>query len=139
MAGSKSDYLENALLDGVLGGTNFTQPATVYIALFTAKGTNAQSDAGTNFTEVTGGSYARKSVTNNVGNWPAASAGSKSNGAAITFATATADWGTVVAFGVYDALTSGNLLYWADLGANKTISNGDTASFGIGTLTITED
>ena len=55
----------------------------------------------------------------------------------ITFATATADWGTIVAFAVYDAATTGNELAWADLTANKVVSNGDTASFAASSISIT--
>jgi hypothetical protein len=36
--------------------------------------------------------------------------------AAVTFAQATASWGTVVAWGIYDASTSGDLLEWDWLG-----------------------
>lgn len=39
------------------------------------------------------------------------------NGAIIQFPAATASWGTVVAFGLYDASTSGNLLQFDYLGA----------------------
>lgn len=134
MAGSKSDYLENKLLDHVLGNVAFTAPATVYIALFTV----APTDAGGG-TEVTGGSYARVAVVNNSTNWPAATNGTKSNGTEISFPTATADWGTVVAFAIFDAATAGNMLYWADLMQAKTISNGDTAKFAIGDIDISED
>jgi len=88
MAGSKSNYLENKVLDHVLGGGDYTRPATVYVALYTV----APSDTGGG-TEVTGGSYARAAVTNNSTNWPAASGGEKSNGTEITFETATASWG----------------------------------------------
>jgi hypothetical protein len=38
-------------------------------------------------------------------------------GAIITFAQATADWGTITSFGLYDALSSGNLRGWDYLGA----------------------
>ncbi len=134
MAGSKSDYLENAILDHVLGGGDFTRPATVYIGLFTA----APTDAGGG-TEVTGGSYARKAVTNNATNWPAAAGGEKSNGTEITFVEATATWGAILAFGIFDAVSGGNLLYWADVTEIKTIDNGDTARFAVGDLDITED
>ena len=113
MAGSKSDFLENELLDHVLGNAAYTAPATVYIALYTVVPTDAGGG-----TEVSGGAYTRVASTNDATNWPAASAGAKSNGTAITFTTATADWGTVVAFGIFDALTAGNLLYWADLTTN---------------------
>ena len=134
MAGSKSNYLEDEILDHVLGGADYTRPATVYIALYTA----APTDAGGG-TEVTGGSYDRVDVTNNATNWPAASGGAKSNGTEITFPTATANWGTVVAFGIHDANTAGNLLFWADLTTSKTINTGDTAKFAVGDIDITED
>jgi hypothetical protein len=134
MAGSKSDYLENKLLDHVLGNVAYTAPTTVYVALYTV----APADSGGG-TEVSGGGYARVAVANNSTNWPAASGGSKSNGVDITFPTATADWGTVVAFGIFDASTGGNLLYWATLTTSKSILNGDTAKFAAGSITITED
>lgn len=38
------------------------------------------------------------------------------NGSTITFPTSTGNWGTVVAFGLYDAITSGNLLDWDFVG-----------------------
>ena len=134
MAGSKSDYLENEILDHVLGGADYTRPATVFVALYTA----APTDAGGG-TEVSGGYYARATVVNNATNFPAADSGEKSNGTEISFAEATASWGTVVAFGIFDAAEAGNLLLWADLTANKTIDSGDTAKFAVGDLTYTED
>jgi len=134
MTGSKSDYLENELLDHVLGGADYGRPATVHVALYTV----APTDAGGG-TEVSGGAYARVPVTNNATNWPAASAGAKSNGTEITFPTAEADWGECVAFAILDAASNGNFLYWADLTTSKTIGNGDTAKFGVGDLVITED
>lgn len=138
MAGSKSNYLEDKLLDGVLGGTNFSQPATVYVALFTDSNSQAQRDAGT-VTEVSGSAYARVAVTNNATNWPAASSGAKANGAAVTFPAATGSWGTVNAFGIYDASSAGNLLYHGDLTVAKAVTSGDTLSFAIGDIDITED
>ena len=143
MAGSFANYLEDKVLDHVFGGGDYTRPATVYIALFTARGTDAQSDAGTNFTEVPTGTwsnYARKSVTNNSTNFPASSGGAKSNGIDITFpaATTSADV-TVIAAGIYDASTGGNLLGWATLAANKTVQNGDVFSVPTGSLAFTLD
>ena len=141
--GSKSNFLELELLDHVLGNAAYSAPATVYIALFTGMGTEAQAEANTNFTECTGGSYARATVTNNATNFPAATTvagtGTKSNGADITFATATASWGTVYYFGIYDAASGGNLLYWGTLSTPKSIAVGDTAKFSAGDLKITED
>lgn len=135
MAGSFSDYLEGKVLNHVFGATAYSAPGTLYVALFTA----ALSDSGGG-TEVSGGSYARVALTNNTTNFPNAtgtSPTSKSNGTTITFPTATANWGTVVAFGIFDASSGGNLICWADLNANKTVNNGDTASFAASALTIT--
>ncbi len=133
MAGSKSDYLENKILDHFLGAVTYTPPATVYIAAYTV----APTDAGGG-TEVTGGSYARVAVTNNATNFPAAVAGSKSNGTAINFATATADWGTLVAVGIFDAASGGNLLAWADLTVSKLIQNTDQFFIPVGGAVFTE-
>jgi len=113
MPGSKSDFLENKLLDHVVGNQAYTAPTNIHVALFTV----APTDSGGG-TEVTGGSYARVQVTNNNTNFPNASSGLKQNGTAITFAQASADWGTIVAFGLFDASTSGNLLYWGWLGTD---------------------
>jgi hypothetical protein len=133
MAGSFSDFLELEVLDHVFGAAAYTAPATLHVSLFTA----APTDAGGG-TEVSGNAYARVAVTNNATNFPAASAGAKANGTAITFPQATpAGWGVVVAFGIHDAASAGNLLAWADLTANKTIDALDTVSFAIGDLDIT--
>lgn len=119
--GSFSDYAENKILDQVFGATAWTAPVTLYLALFTA----APSDSGGG-TEVTGGSYARKAVTNNSTNFPNASSGSKALGVDQTFVTPTADWGTVTHVGIFDASSSGNLVAWGALAVSKNVQNGDT-------------
>jgi len=124
-----SDYYENKVIDHMLRNQAFTPPATVYVGLYTA----APTDAGGG-TEVSGGSYARQAVT-----LAAASAGSTQNSADITFPTATADWGTIVAAGLFDAASAGNLLAWNNLTASKTVSNGDTFKITAGSLTISVD
>jgi hypothetical protein len=136
MAG-KSNYLEGKFLDELYGGTAFSAPATIYVALFTT----APADSGGG-SEVSGGSYARAAVTNNATNWPAASGTPrmKSNGTVVTFPAPTANWGTVTHFGTFDAATSGNLLHWGALSSSKVISNGDGApSFAAGAIDILED
>ena len=136
MAGSFSNFFELELLDHAFGGASmpYSPPATLYLALYTG----APTDAGAG-TECSGGSYARVSVTNNSTNWPAAAAGAKANGVAFEFPTATGDWGTCVAMGIFDAVSGGNLLAWADLTVNKDVSTGDTAKFPIGNIDITLD
>jgi len=128
MGGSFADYLENAVLDHVFKNDAFSQPTNLYVALYTV----APTDAGGG-TEVSGGSYAR--VNHN--SWDVASGGATENTGAITFIQATGSWGTVVAVGIFDAASAGNLLAWGDLAASKTIDSGDTAEFADGDLDIT--
>lgn len=182
-----SDYSAKAELNWLTGGVAMPALPSVWMALFTAVGV----DAGTGFTEVSGGSYARVQVagaqaTNGttangnatlhfastpawivagmyiynstapstipantkvlsvtattvvmdtnaagagVGNgdtiiftaFAPATASAPStitNSSIITFAQATASWGTAIAFGLYDASTSGNLLIWDFIGNN---------------------
>ena len=125
---SKSAYLGGKLLDHLYGGPDYTRPATVYVALF--------ADAA--FTELSGNGYARAAVTNNATNWPAASAGSKTNGAAITYSVATGDWSPAVGWGIYDAPAGGNLLRAEQLDAPVTVLSGATARFATGALVLTE-
>ena len=124
-----SDYLENKLLDHVLNNASFTSPTTTYVGLYTA----SPNDAGGG-TEVSGGSYARQvlSVTT-------ASSGVVTSDSDINFPQATANWGTVVAVGVFDADTSGNLLMYTDLTTSKTIEAGDILKISSGSLTVSLD
>jgi hypothetical protein len=122
-----SNYLENALINATLRNTTYTSPATVYVALFLTDPT----DAGTG-TQVSGGSYARQTAT-----FAAPSDGASTTSADITFPTATGTWGTVAFFGIYDASTSGNLLYHGALNNSKTIQTGDILKIEAGNLTVT--
>ena len=140
-----SDYLENKLIDDLFRGQAYSAPSTLYVGLLTAAPTD--STAGT---EATGGAYARVAVTSSLANWAgtqgagttAASSGSggtTSNNNIITFPTPTASWGTVVAMGIYDAATGGNLLIYSALTVSKTINTGDGVAFAAGQLTFQID
>ena len=109
----------------------YTQPTTVYVALYTA----APTDAGGG-TEVTGGSYARVAVTFGA---PSGSPSSMSNSGEVDFGTTSAAWGTVTHFGIFDAATVGNLMGWDTLTAQKVIGSGDPVSFPIASLTVEQD
>lgn len=91
-----TDYLEDALLDHVFGGTTFTQPSSIEMAL----STTVISDDGTGITEPIGNGYARQTVT-----FAASSGGSKANSADVDF-VATGDWATIVATAFYDQSTN---------------------------------
>ena len=125
-----TDYLEDKVLDHVFGGSSYSAPGTLYVGLFTA----APSDTGGG-TEVSGGSYARKSM-------PAMTVSGTSpttatNGAAVEFVTATGSWGTITHVGIFDASSSGNLLCWAALSASKVVASGDVIRFDQNDLDVT--
>lgn len=122
-------FAANELIDHLFSAATYTPPANITCALFTA----APSDAGGG-TEVTGGAYARISQTNNATNWPAASGGSKSNGTAINFGTATANWGTVTHVALFDGST--NMLLWGALTTSRIVNNGDSFQFAATKLVI---
>ena len=122
-----SNYLENALINGTLRATNYTAPAAVYVSLHTADPT----DAGTG-TEVSGGSYIRQAAT-----FGAPSNGVATTTADIDFPQATASYGLVGWIGIWDAQTTGNMLYHTALDVAKDIEINDIFKISSGNLTVT--
>src|SRR5262252_2070343 len=109
-----TDRVSQGILNHIVGKTTIFTLPTSYVALFTANGI----DAGTGFTECSGGNYAR--VATAAADWNSATGSAPStitNANALTFPTATAGWGNVIAFGLYDAASAGNLLAWDFFGA----------------------
>lgn len=145
-ATSMTDYLENKIIDAMFRGQAYTMPATIYVGLLTAA--CSDSSAGT---EVSGGSYARVSVTSSLANWAGTQSsgsttastgtgGTTSNNGTITFPAPTANWGSVTHFALYDASSSGNMLFCQALTTSKTVNNGDAApSFAAAALTVQID
>jgi hypothetical protein len=133
MAGSKTDAFEQRLLDHVFkGGASpaLTALSTVYVALFTA----VPSDS-SNGTEVSGSSYARQAVASAA--WTR-TASSIANNAEVAFPAVTSSAYTVVGWGIWDASTTGNLLYWGD--TTSTVMNvSDVPRFAASAITVTED
>lgn len=124
-----SNYLENKLLNHVLKGTTYTPPSALYVALFTTDPTDASTGS-----EVSGGSYARKTVT-----FGTAVNGVISNNIDITFDVATVNWGTITHIGIYDAVSGGNLLFHGALTASKSINVDDQLKISSGSLTVNLD
>lgn len=122
-----SNYLENALINATLRNTSYTSPSTVYVGLFTSDPTDAGSG-----TEVSGGSYAREAMA-----FASPSNGASVNSGAVEFDQATGNWGTITHFAIFDALTTGNMLYHGALTASKTIETGDVFKFAAGSVTVT--
>jgi hypothetical protein len=138
-----SDYAENNLIDHLFRDITFAKSAALHVALFTSDPTDAASG-----TEVSGGSYARVSVAPGSTNWANTQAsgtgastgtgGATSNKNTITFPAPTANWGSVTHFAIFDAATSGNMLFSAALTTAKTVNNGDAApTFAAGALVVT--
>lgn len=123
-----SDYLENELLDHVFRNSSYTPPSAVYLALYTS----APTDAGGG-TQVSGNGYSRQAIT-----FGAASGGAISNTSAVSFTASGGNFGTIVAVGIFDASTSGNLLAWKAI-TSVAINDGDTLTFPIGDIDVTLD
>jgi len=124
---SFTNFLETEILDHVFAGAAYSAPATKYLALFTAI---SDGEAGS-VTELSGDAYSRQSVAFTT------SGATTSNNAAVEFPTATGDWGTVTHVGVYDAVSSGNLMCYATLSSSKAIDTGDVFRVPSGDLDIT--
>jgi hypothetical protein len=86
--------------------------------------------------------YERVAITNIPDNWTECAEQpdegySHQNNLVITFPKAIGPWGCLVAFGIFDAPQGGHLLGFGNLEIEQTITNGDVASFPVGSLTIT--
>jgi len=136
-----STYTSQALLNSLFKKTSalgaLASAPTTYVAL----SSTLPTEAGTNITEPSTGSYARVSTA--AGDWVAATNADPSvvsNGNAITFPTASGDWlsaASIPYFFLVDASSSGNVLAIGTLAVPKTVLNGDTPSFAVGGLTVT--
>jgi hypothetical protein len=122
--------LDNAVLDALLGISATLLGGTVYVGL----STTAPTKGGTGATEPVGGSYARVAVLNDGTNWPAASLGIKVNGAAVTFPTATGDWGLISHYGIWDAASAGDLKAYGALDSARNVLSADDIRFLAGVL-----
>jgi hypothetical protein len=104
--------------------------------------------------EVTGGGYARVTYANSLANWAGTqgagttvasngTTGQTSNNNAVTFPQATANWNTapekIWGFGIWDAVSGGNLIRHGGLLAAVDVLNTNTPSFAAAALIIRVD
>ena len=120
---SLTNYGEDRLL------TLFRDDGSCYLALFT----EAPGEAGGGV-EVTGGAYVRQKVT-----FGDPVDGVMKNSAAIEFPTATESWGTAVAWGLFDAASGGNLLWYGSITTPKELLAGDIYRINSQNLTLSMD
>jgi len=118
-----SDYWENKLLDHIFGKASLTAPSNIFVAL---SSTNPL-DSGAGITEPSGMSYARVSTSS--GDWTLVLSRSFFNNTAITFPTASGEWGTMNWCALFDAASGGNMLAFGALSTSKSIGVGQVAKF----------
>lgn len=128
-----SNYLENEILDLILGVGDFSLPSArqsggVYLGLSVASmGEDASG------TELTGNGYTRVLVA-----FDAASGGASDNTAVIDFpACVTSDWGSIGFWSIWDASTGGNMLLHGSFAVAKTIQVSDVLRIAAGDLDVT--
>lgn len=128
MAGNLSDYAEAQCVKWAFSTDSITRPTAWYVALYLT----APDDTGGGV-EVSTGGYARQAAT-----FTDAGSGVYSNSAQLSFDATGADFGSVVAVGIFDAPTAGNLWAWKVVPAQSVV-NGQSARFASGALTVRFD
>lgn len=143
MAGSKSNYLENLVINTVIGlSTDLTSSisTTLWIALLNTTASDTWVPTATG--ECGGANYARYELDNSTAsNWTKATTGLVQNKATFVFSTsASTGWGTINAFAIVDtsSTASGNTYYWGDLTSPVVVSAGNVVRFSTGALRIGE-
>lgn len=128
MSDAKSNYAEGLAVQYLLTSTVITRPTSWYLALHTAlpggNGTNA---------ELVGNGYSRQAVSFTFDGFDKCT-----NDSQIEFGPATADWGTITHFSVWDSAVGGNCLYTGALGATKDIFDTDVLIWAANSLSILE-
>ena len=117
--GSLANYTEKKILDHIFGVASYNPPTEAYLAL----STTAPNESGGNVTEPSGGGYSRVRI-----NFNGAGARKLVQAGDIVFPEATADWGNVTDYAIYDNATGGNMLAYGTFNLTKHISTGATAT-----------
>jgi hypothetical protein len=128
MSDAKTNSAENKVLTWLLTPDSVARPSGRYVGLHTGDpGEDADQS------ELSGDGYARIVATF------AVTGSTAENDAAITFGPATAPWGTVSHFSVWDAVTGGNPIYKGALTTPRAVGTSDRIAFDVGALEISED
>ena len=121
-----SSYLDNQLINHVLGSGTYPKPSSLYVALFVGDPAGGGTEVSTS-----GTAYSRQSAAFTV------ASNAASNTANLEWSAATSSWGTITHVAIYDASTSGNQLVTAALATSKTVNTGDIIRVNAGNLTVT--
>lgn len=130
--GDQTVWLKHKILN-LQRGQSFAAPVTMYAALFSVAPDDNYTEAVPTGTEATYPGYARRAVT-----FDAPAAGIM-NGQEVVFDPATgAAPAPMIAFGLFDALTGGNLWRWKPI-TSMSIDVGDQPKIAAAGLIESED
>ena len=114
--GDLSDFAENELMDHIFN-VAYPTGGTMYVGM----GTGGDDTGLTG--EPSGDNYAREIIT-----FGAAATRKITQAALVTFNQASGSWGTMGYYGIFDAISGGNMLGWAQMNTPKPVVNGNTPS-----------
>jgi hypothetical protein len=121
-----TSYIDNKLIDHLLGANTYTKPSTLYVALYVGDPASGGTEISTS-----GSAYSRQTGTFTI------SGGVATNTAQLQWSAATSSWGTITHVAIFDASTAGNRLVDAALSASKTINTGDVLQIPASNLSVT--
>jgi len=135
-----SNYLEEALLNHVFRNVEFTRPgATIYIGLFANNKSSDELEANNRGDEIT--TYASTLRIGTAFGAPAQDGGKATitNTDTVEFTVMPATTVGFIAAFDNSNYSTGNILYWAKLTADKPTSTGDTFRMSTGNITFDLD
>tara|TARA_Y100000004_G_C8731071_1_gene334325 strand:+ start:18 stop:458 length:441 start_codon:yes stop_codon:yes gene_type:complete len=140
-----TEYLENKLINHVFRNVAYTTPGTsIYVGLigyYESGGSNGLEQGLKPYNaankELSGGSYARVQHTDWRSPYTIGTSGVIDNNTAVTFPTATGNWGMVSGVIIADASTEGNVLMHGALTTPRDVKSGDVFKFNANDLDIT--
>jgi hypothetical protein len=130
-----SAYLKDQLITHIFRSSSLAKPIVLWLALY-----SLPPNGNGGGTEVTGNGYTRARLNPSDGNWaaPVAGNGVTSNGVDVAFPTPTGSgWGTLTAWGLFDAALGGNLLAFSTFSGGIAVAAGSNPRFVAGALTVT--
>jgi len=125
-----TDYMEDLIINWMRNDSPVSAPTQLGLGLF--KGGSSiepELEEGIITSEQSGGGYTRKVIA-----LTAPSSGNSSNTAEIAWDAASADWGTITHFGIFD--DSSNFLMWGALTTPRTVNAGDIFKFPLGQILV---
>jgi len=130
-----SDFLEAKFLEITLKGAAAYNVATPYVAIYTSN-----PDEDNSGTECSYVGYARQAGTfGTITDDVATDAKTVSTTLEVNYPILVGSDITVTHVGIFDALTSGNLLYYTVLDTAKSVQTDDVLSFAAGEVTVKID